>query len=481
MGRTSHADVIRPRRGLAIDRQRLGPAFWQDAKSLVRLHQEIMDGRKSDTEVQSRIISHVWERANLGKEVRGLNYETEYQRYTACIAGALKSHDTYAHTMLVEDILQPITVPNEWAGVADPMTLLDGLRTVREERTRFELRRALHFGASFYEYEKHFGTEQELYERLHEFELFMHAVVLNSDKQVDARLIHRIRDTEAGQVFPSGIRLPQFDGSSADVQLGENQVYLSFREVSALDHPLYVVEKERPKSRWSGVLKAIRKEDSISNLHDVLGMTFYVNHQQNGNELNQFIDLLEKRLPKIDDELGTTHRLRGGSGHNQQNIYSAADYGMETIFIHWDANLMLQHRSAIDKTWGNFNQAERLRKNFWNRVKEHGEQEFIIEVQIGTLRDMVAATLSGSDENHAIYKARQAGNFIEGDARNILEMLYPKKYYNIDWNSPIMEKLLREKQLASIGLHPKVLQQYLEQTNKNGNDNGGNGNGSNGH
>lgn len=457
----------RPRTGLENRQDRMEKAtFWQEGRGLLKLHHEIMDSNLSDAHVQGGIVEHLWQYAELsGGETEKLDPEKEYARYATCIAGALKSLDTYAHTMLVEDILQRLTVKNEWVGVSDPMRLLDGMVTTRDPRTRFELRRALHLGAMFYEFEKIFGTEQELYERLHEFEMFLDAMVFKSSKSTDATLIHTLRDDTSGEIAPTGIRIPLFDHSDPAAHLGENQVFLSFRQCR--DNPdLRVVVKERLKSRWSAVIKCIREGRSLRSLTDVEGITFFIDDTSHG-QLDNFIELFEGQVPAINPKDRIYHRLRGGVGRDENNPSSSDRYSMETVNVNWTPGTLLKYEEDIQQTLQQLYQSPRLQQAFWRGVHSHGDMFINIESKFGTLRDMVDYTLTGGDENHEVYKADQAGRSIKGDERNVLRMLFPKAFVGIDLTAPHIQRILREKQLASIGLHPKVMQQIHQQMGTN--------------
>lgn len=449
--------MTRARTGLETDPTKIDRVkFWRDVQALERIQ-----AASSTAEAQEQIVQHLFRYSGVEVGAAEVDVAAEYNRFRSRITAATHDLTEYTNTMLPDDLLQRTSLTSEIAGATDPDQLVDMLLTVKDQRTRFEVRRLLHFGALFYEYEKHFGREADRQEFLHQLELYLDATMFTDDGAIDADLYHQIKDGTTGLVQAASIRLPQFDDSASRRQTGENHVKLSFRTLQG-DLPIHVVMEERLKDPFSAALKAIRTRRSLSELQDIYGFALYVNQSREGRELHTVVDALEQRFA-VDPLERDIHPLRqaavGELTRSNPNLARSGKFMVEKFFANWDPAILVQQREAIEPTLNKFYRAQRNRDRFWQYVQQFQGRTTSVEFQVGTLRDYLNAKLAGGDENHRVYKHRQASGEMRDDARNVLELLYPEKLYGINFRDPAIIEVMRRKQLAGIGLHSAVLAQ----------------------
>lgn len=437
--------------------------FWRDARKLERVRQA-----KSFPEAQRLIVEYVNGYCGLLVPDNGLEdrtyVDTEYERFRSRITAASRALDRYTHEILPDDVLQRLGLTNEVDGPTDPGQVIDLMITNPDQRTRFELRRLLHFGALFYQFEKIFGREADLQQNLHEMALFLNATIFHNGKITDVDLFHKVRDAGGDFITPSGIRLPDFDGSSKGRLSGENRVHLSVREFTPLDNPsatpMHVVMQQRLKDPFSAALKAIRKGLPLQEIQDVYGFTFFVDQSHDGDQLQELVKILEHFFA-VDPNDRTIHPLRtdeAASSFTDLNEHSGKNFAMEKFFADWNPNTLQQHRTSMNQVLGTFYSAPYNIDRFWQEVnKPHKPMR--IEMQVGTMLDLLLNKLSGGDENHRVYKHQQASGRMREDARNVMGLLYPTKLYGLDFGDPTIIEVMRRKQLAGIGLHASVLAQ----------------------
>ncbi|MDP3970749.1 MAG: hypothetical protein Q8P90_03540 [bacterium] len=460
---TAERAELHPRKGLEIDQERMGTElFWKNAKFLLQVRDRMNNPEASEDDLKGMIIENLRNYCGLPScEEDGSDPKKDYETYEACIAASTKELASYAEAMLVGDIAQRTGLTNELTGVMDPAELTDILVTTDDQRVRFEARRALHLGALFFEFEKRYGTEREILKTLQAIEIYLDAMILTPGKEIDAILYHKIKDEPSGRIIPSSIRIPAFGGGQNRRKPGENKVMLTFREALSDDsakRPIHVVEKERVKSRFSALLKAIRSKRPIGSLKDVIALACYVDNAE--TELEDFVALLDTHFTS-DPQDRDKHRLFGGE-EEHENGHSAKEFSMEKLIVEWDTQMLLDNRIAVDMALSHFFGTKRNQDAFWQRAEEMAGKKIPIELQVGTLRDLVDNSLSGGDANHAIYKARQAGDVFEGDARNVLEMLFPQDLYGINFRSQVIYEALKQKQLAGLGLNKDILERFIE-------------------
>lgn len=385
--------------------------------------------------------------------------DREYEHFRACISAGQHELENHLRAILVEDIAQRVEVANEIRGVSDPLELIDMMLTTKRERLAFEARRALHIGSQFYEFERKLGTERDLYAILHAFEIALADTLEMQADEIDAVIFHDVATNKAGQMMPLHIRAPRFDGSKDQREKGENRVQVTFRQFGKTP-ARYALMQERIKSRFSALLKALRKGETMSSLKDPIGIAMFM---QSGIEsLQWMVQQLESRF-ELDTSRRDIHPLRQASGGQEGdrlagNRSRSQHFGVEKMVLRFRPASLLDRSDAVNAVLQRFYSNERNRRAFWERIGRH--QGIIpIEIQIGTVEDWLRQHLTGGAEMHQLYKARQAGEPLQGDdTRVALELVAPKRLFGIDWRTSEIEEVLMAKQRAGIGLHHGILE-----------------------
>lgn len=436
--------------------------FWRQRDVMKEIN-AIEQPRKK----RAAIVGFVWKRS--GFDLKRLDNhevdtEDEYERFRSRITAAERSLDRYAHDMLVEDILQRVGVANEISGATDPAQLMDMMATIEDERMHFEVRRLFQFGMLFQQYEHYFGRETDLHERLHELEMFLGTTLLRGSREVDADLFHKVKDT-AGHVEASSIRLPKFDNGRTVRLPGENQVKLTLRQFhdpAAPGRVMHTVMEERIKDPFSAALKVIRKGVSMKELRDIIGLSFFVD-QREKDELQHLVSALEAVLPfdAQDRQIHPLRRAEGVVGAPKDNPDSGEGFDLEKGVVKWTPHILFSQHKAVDEQLRRFYSSPSNIDTFWRIVGENSTTDFPVEIQAGTLKDWLNSRLSGGDENHRVYKDKQARRRGSEDARSVLNTLYPAGLYGIEFDrDEAIAEALRRKQLAGLGLHYAALEKF---------------------
>lgn len=388
--------------------------------------------------------------------------EREYHRIEASISRAQSSLAQFAHDISLVDLAQGISPVNEIARVNDPALLLSAMLGAKSGRVSFEARRALWMGSMFWRFEHEIGRTDELQDALRGLEFFLDAHFEMDSAPQPVHIFHHMSVDEEGVPHVGDFRVPVIDGSHPERINGENMVYLSMRSMPHPTRPgerIFFTIDGRPKSRLSAIMKTIRKAEGFHNLKDILGVTITV-HQRFGDELQCVVDKLDE-LFEADTDDRLVHPLRGQGSMGTTNVDSDAFFQPEKFTTTWSMDrtreVEEQFASSLRKVFPSplaYNRFDTVRRKMSGR-------QFPLEVQVMTLQDMALSKLVDADVNHAIYEARRVTRPMTGDVNgtSTVELLFPQEFYGVDWRAENIQKAIRAKRLAGLGLTRRVMDQ----------------------
>ncbi|MCW1930360.1 MAG: hypothetical protein KIH62_003520 [Candidatus Kerfeldbacteria bacterium] len=388
----------------------------------------------------------------------------EYGRIERAIASAHSSLAGFVKDIALADLAQGIEPINEIARVNDPAILLSAMLGSREGNVGFEARRALWLGGFFWKFEREIGCVEDLQDALRSLEFYLDARLGITSTPRNVTMFHEMHVDESGKPIVSGVRIPTFDGSSDNRINGENMVYISMR---AMPHPkdpsrqIYFTLRARPKSRFSALMKSIRKNQPLGNLNDILGITFSV-YQRHGDELQAVVEAVDG-LFEFDVPSREVHPLRGTHTQRVSNANRDELFQAEKAITKWSMDDIASYDELLATALHRIFPNPFVLRNMQEARARLAGRRFSLEVQAMTMEDMVLGKFADADVNHAIYETRRASRPVDGDhmhEKTSLELLFPEDHYGIPWGAPHIQQAIRAKQLATLGLTRKILDRF---------------------
>lgn len=388
--------------------------------------------------------------------------EQMYARFEKCIRRATGSLQGYIKELLVQDVNQRVMPSSFVRHTADPLFLIDCMATQRgkDERLRFEARRALYFGALFFEYETALGTPEQLEAELAGVDRFFEAQ-FSFGRNRNTRIYHKIRNTE-GHLEGYAVRTPLFDHSDDKRRDFENYFPVTFRPLGIpgarqSEIQTHCMYDSRVKTEFSAALKAMRKGVPIRSLKDCLGVTLYL-YPGYEDAFDDVVETLTNALPlETGDHL--IHPSRRVSSthveHTDENNVSSSHFKMEKMVAFWNPATIFSHKRDIIERVLPFSSPGNRDAFFSN---QQTLRPMMVEIQIGLLEDFINNYLVGSDENRLFYEVRRATEKTRDDAVPILDALLPRELYGIRFNDPVIIQALVQKQRSQLGIHHQALE-----------------------
>lgn len=452
-----------------------GFSHRDDLEPLIGIHRELKQLREVDRkgngpELHRALMMMIADYCGLKNDTLG-DVEKEYAHLAESISHAGKALGAYLRDVLVGDLLQRVSPTSEVLSVNDPVTLADILLTSRDSRTRFEARSALHFGILFWEYDKLFGGEAERNQRINEITLFLNAILFSSERMLDAAAHHHVSTDEAGALIATDIRIPQLDGSPRKRKDDEENIaMLSMREISPLQkgrgrERLHALFAARPKDPLSAALKSIRKNEPLRALKDAYGVTLSL-YKKNESVVSDITAILADRfdIDPNDREHHPTCTLHPRDEEEQRNPHRSARFQPEKFYVQWNSQKLINFYELVKPHVKDFLSLRHSQLEFWHTVKRNAARTINVEFQINTLDDYLNIRLIGGDENHRVYKRRQASDAgPEIGARSILERIRPYSIYGVPWHQRHIREALAKKALAEIGIYGAALKLFGEE------------------
>lgn len=385
--------------------------------------------------------------------------QLEYERLKHAVDAAQRSFDSFVQDMTLVDNAQRTSTTNEIARVTDPGVLLNAAFRARSTRVRFEARRALWLGGMFWKYEHEVGATEDLKMALRQLELFLNAQLHISEVGRSVDVFHHVDVGSDGKVAVNNLRVPAIDGSAPERINGENKVYLAMRSMPHPTRPrehIFFTLEARPKSRFSGVAKCMRKGDHFNALRDVLGVTFTV-YQKHGDELEALVDKLDE-LFEADPNDREVHPTRGGR-KDFANAASSALFSPEKMITTWDVARVDWDDEAMRVVTRRVFDGSRVQGRLREGQRRLAGRKIPTEIQVLTLQDMAIAKIAPTDAHHNVYEGKRVQRPMEGDEEgaSLLERFLPREIYGISWQDPVIVQALKDKRLASVGLTKRIL------------------------
>lgn len=461
------------RQGLETRKNHFDFGFWKLLRDRSRAA-FAQESTMPPQELRARIADMIRSSVGMSELPVDGDAEQEYRRLTSCMQNASEALQEFRSSMLVGDMRQRLSFTNELSSSLDPIGLIDLVLHQQgkdREQLRLEARQVLFFGALFRQYEELFGTPEFLDQQLNAFGFLLDGMMFTGEsKNLD--LYHGVQRSANGPYTPTDVRIPELDAlvgkpTPQDRLAGENKVLISMREIRghnwSPDQPsLYAIAEKRTKSPLTACIKAILKQCRLADIHDIMGMSLAVYHQQGGNELHQLVDLINQNLPISTTGKRVMHPLRGGDGRDPENIHSSKDFHVEKCLVDWNQNLLLEPRfqEYVKAAVNAFYRLQYNRDAFWKRFEQSSGRSLPIELQIKTAGDWVRNNLSGVDTNHELYRIGQLLHEMKGDPEraNFFEFMLPRRIYGVDFTDPVIDQALREMRTAAVGLHHKALE-----------------------
>lgn len=430
--------------------------FWQTLEDI--LIANIPDAKK-----RQYIVEAIFSSLSLPPNGRTPEQtEQMYTRFVGCIRRATGSLRGYVKDLLVQDVYQRVMPSSFIRHTADPLLLIDCMVTQagRDERLRFEARRALYFGALFFEYETALGTAEQLDAEIAGVDRFFEAR-FSFGRNRNTRIYHKIRESE-GYLEGYAVRVPLFDHSDDTRRNFENYFPVTFRPlaipgVQQSEIQTHCMYDSRVKTELSAALKAMRKGTPIRSLKDCLGVTLYL-FPGCEDAFDDIVETLTTMLP-IETSDRLTHPSRrissGHTDHTDENPMSSSRFKMEKMIALWSpATIFSQEKDTIERALPFSSLANR--DSFFSN--QQTLRPMTVEIQIGLLEDFINNHLVGSDENRLFYEVRRATEKIRDDAVPVLDALLPRELFGIRFNDPVIVQALVQKQRSQLGVHHQALE-----------------------
>lgn len=430
--------------------------FWQ-------MFEDIHLAQLPDAKKKQYIVDAIFSSLSLPPNERTPEQvEQPYARFESCIRRATGSLQEYIRELLVQDTYHRVMPRSFIRHTANPLLLIDCMATQRgkDERLRFEARRALYFGVLFFEYETMLGTHEQLEAELAGVDRFFEAQ-FSFGENINAQIYHKIRNTE-GRLEGFDVRTPPFGRIDDKRRDFENYFPVTFRPIVIPGAQQSEIQTQclydsRIKSELSAALKAMRKGTPIRSLKDCLGITLYLCPGFEG----AFDDVVEAFTHILPIEPGdrVIHPRRRVSPthakHTDESGVSSPHFKMEKMIAFWNpATIFSQKRDIIERALP-FSSPENRDAFFSNQQML---RSMTVEIQIGLLEDFINNHIVESDENRLFYEVRRATEKTRDDAVPILDAVLPPKFYQIDFNDSDIIQALVQKQRSKLGIHHQALE-----------------------
>lgn len=454
------AEHLRTRLGLETDMPRMYSFFRARYKEMrTVLEQESYKGA-AEKAVETLLQ---YTELDKGEMLSPEQVERHYEHYRKCIGRSQADLQAYFESMLVLDVRHRVDYVEEIDGVNDPLQLIDMAMTSDDPMVQFEARRALHMGATYFEIDHRIGTPEELRQRKEEVGWYLEQGLIGDARSSNVVIHHGVQ-SENSHIEPNSIRVPLIDGTDPERRIGENQVHVAIRQIPSLNpdrkQPISFVLGGRPKSHWSIFLKSLRKGAKVSAITDPIGFSFYVD-SQDGADLREMVQRLEAMfdiVPKDKIVHPLVNLENAGRQETDRNADSSKTLRMHKMIARWNPSVLLQDEKKLREVIGRRVSRAYNQDRMIERITQHAQRTMPTEFILGTLSDMLRNNFEGGDDDHRIYKVKQAGAQLgPDDSRIVFEMLAPKRLYTVDWRSPEIQEAMLQKQRAEVGIHLEAL------------------------